>query len=194
MRGRGPGQVGTVTAKKGNVLTLRTFRGTETVDTTSTTTYHKEMSTSSLSAVSVGDVIRVRQSGPPAPGSKPADRSVTAKSITIVVPSVLGRVVAVHGGTLTLVGRDGKLFSVTTSSSTRYFHGRKAASSSSVKVGRVVLAEGTRDGTRKLSAGAVIVLPAHRPRPAPGGPPAHPAASGAATGTASGAPSGAAAA
>ena len=188
--GRGAGG-GTITALSGGTLTLRTLTGTETVNTTSSTVYMKEGQKVTPSDLAVGDVVHVRGT-PDSTTDTPGTGTVTAKGIDIVEPSLGGRVTSVSGSTISLVGRDGVLLSVTTTPSTRYMSGRTSAASSAVTVGSFIRAEGTRNSLTQLTADVVRVLPAPGTRPAPGTmPPAPgtmpPAGSPMAPGTASGA-------
>lgn len=171
----GPGGEGTITAINGSTLTLRTMNGSETVDTSSSTTYSKERLSIDFADLSIGDVVAVSgsparsgtSSAPPPPGTGTVD----ASRITVVEPTFVGRVVSDSGGVLTLVGPDGQLLSVHTSSSTRYYQGTQSTTSSAVSDGTHILAEGTQTGLTSLDADVVAVAP---PPPAPGQAPAPP--------------------
>ncbi len=174
------GQTGTVTRISGSTLTLRTLAGTVTVTTTSSTTFSREEQTVKLSAVKVGDVVAVR--GKRAGAAPTATSPIAATEITIEVPSVAGRVQSVSGNTVTLVTGNGQLEIVVLSSSTAY-HGIRgaAATSSSIKSGVYILAQGTQVNLTTLDADSVQVLgalnfgphgfPGHSgTAPKPGGP------------------------
>ena len=151
------GETGTVTKISGSTLTLRTLAGTVTVTTSSSTTYSREEQQVHFSAVKVGDVVAVRGSRT---GTSPTATSpIAAKAITIEVPSVSGRVQSVSGNTVTLVTGDGQLEYVTLSGSTVY-HGVRGASatSSSVKAGVFIVAQGTQVDLTTLNADDVQVL------------------------------------
>lgn len=151
------GETGTVLKISGSTLTLRTLAGTVTVTTTSSTTYSREAQQVHLSAVKVGDVVAVRGSRT---GTSPAATSpIAATAITIEVPSISGRVQSVSGNTVTLVTGDGQLAYITISSSTAY-HGVRgaAATSSSVKAGIYIVAQGTLVSLMTLNADDVEVL------------------------------------
>jgi Domain of unknown function (DUF5666) len=156
-RGFCGGETGTVTKISGSTLTLRTLAGTVTVTTTASTTYSREEQQVHFSAVIVGDVVAVRGNGN---GTSPTATSpIAATEITIEVPSVAGRVQSVSGGIVTLVTGDGQLEHVTISSSTVYHGaGGAAATSSSVKVGVFIVAQGMQVNLTTLNADDVQVL------------------------------------
>ena len=151
------GETGTVIKISGSTLTLRTLAGTVTVTTTSSTTYSREEQQVHLSAVKAGDVVAVRGSRT---GTSPTATSpIAATAITIEVPSISGRVQSVSGNTVTLVTGDGQLAYITVSSSTAYHGVRGAAStSSSVKAGVYIVAQGTQVSLTTLNADNVEVL------------------------------------
>jgi Domain of unknown function (DUF5666) len=151
------GETGTVIKISGSTLTLRTLAGTVTVTTTSSTTYSREEQQVHLSAVKVGDVVAVRGSRT---GTSPTATSpIAATAITVEVPSISGRVQSVSGKTVTLVTGDGQLAYITISSSTAYHGVRGAtATSSSVKAGVYIVAQGTQIGLTTLNADNVQVL------------------------------------
>ncbi|MGA8523161.1 MAG: DUF5666 domain-containing protein [Candidatus Dormiibacterota bacterium] len=151
------GETGTVTKISGSTLTLRTLAGTVTVTTSSSTTFSREEQQVHFSAVKVGDVVAVRGSRTGA--SPTATSPIAAKAITIEVPSFSGRVQSVSGNTVTLVTGDGQLEYVTLSGSTLY-HGVRGASatSSSVKAGVFIVAQGTQVDLTTLKADDVQVL------------------------------------
>ena len=151
------GETGTVVKISGSALTLRTLAGTVTVTTTSSTTYSREEQQVHLSAVKVGDVVAVRGSRT---GTSPTATSpIAATAITIEVPSISGRVQSVSGNTVTLVTGDGQLAYITISSSTAY-HGVRgaAATSSAVKAGVYIVAQGAQVSLTTLNADNVEVL------------------------------------
>nr|MDQ2725437.1 DUF5666 domain-containing protein [Actinomycetota bacterium] len=186
--GKGPGGGGgTITAINGSTLTLRTENGTETVDTSASTTYSKEMQTVSFSTLAVGDVVHVGAappsttasgtSTPPVPGTG----TVNATIVTVVEPSLGGRVSATGNDGYTLVGRDGRQFTVTTTGSTRYYNGTTQASPSAVAVGDHVMAEGNQDTLTHLTADVISVGPA--PGTPRAGAPAPPSSTNGSSGT-----------
>jgi len=171
------GETGTVTKVSGSTLTLRTLAGTVTVTTSSTTKYSREEQQVGLSAIEVGDVVVVR--GSRTGTSKTATSPIAATAITIEVPSVSGRVQSVSGTTITLVTGNGQLEYITTSGATAYHGARGAsASSTSVKTGLYIVAQGTQTDLTHLDADTIEVVgnfsfappnfPGHfGPRPSP---------------------------
>lgn len=150
------GGTGTVTKISGGTLTLRTFSGTLTVTTSSSTKYQREGKQVTFAAVRVGEVLQVRGSHG---ASKSATSPVAATEITIVVPTVMGRVQSVSGNTITLVTGDGQLEYVTTSSATAYQGIRNAtATSASVKAGVYIVAQGTETDLTHITADGIQVL------------------------------------
>lgn len=172
----GPGGGGTITSISGSTLTLRTLNGTETVETGSSTSYYKEMQTISFSDLATGEVVHV-MGAPVSTGSsasksstpaQPGTGTVEAKRITVVEPTFSGRVRSERNGTLTIVGMDGQLLTVETTSSTRYYKGTTKTTSSAVADGTRIVAEGAQSSLSTLSADVIIVAPAP---PAPANPP-----------------------
>ncbi|GEM_PF-4518510 len=153
------------------------MNGTETVDTSSSTAYTKEMQTIKRSDLVVGDVVQVvgtpassgssSASTPPPPGTG----TVKATQVSVIEPTFMGRVTADSNGTLTLVGPNGQLLTVSTGASTRYYKGRTRTSSSAISIGSHVTAEGAQTGLTHLNADVVAVAP---PPPAPGRAPSPP--------------------
>lgn len=166
--GRGCG-VGTVTGISGSSLTLRTITGTLTVATESSTTYTKGGKSIKFSDIQVNDVVQVR----PDRAHSQSSTSVTASAITVVLPTLFGRVQSVSGNTITIVTATGQLAYVTTGGSTAYRMAGAAASSGDVKAGMYIIAQGTLTNMNHLSATSVqIGSAAHFQRPE--APPAKP--------------------
>ncbi|MCU4186156.1 DUF5666 domain-containing protein [Acidiferrimicrobium sp. IK] len=156
-----------MTAISGTTLTLRTEAGTETVDTTATTKFTKEMQSVSLSAVKVGDIVHVAAPRPNATSTvAPGTGTVTATRVEIVEPTLTGRVTNVTGAQISLVGPDGQTLSVSTTPATKYYSGPTAALASTVKVDSYIVAEGSQDSLTHLTADVIRV------REAPGAMPA----------------------
>lgn len=151
---------GTITQISGSTLTLRTEAGTETVDTTSATQYTRERQTIALSDLKVGDVVHVIPTAGAARPATPGTGTVTASRIVVVEPVLAGRVTAVDGDTVSLVGRDGRELTVTLTGATKYFNGAANADRSAVTVGSRIMAMGSQDSLTHLTAGVVTVLPA----------------------------------
>lgn len=133
MRVRGPG--GVVTALSGTSLTVKNQRGTEaTFELTSATTVTKDRVSAPLSALAVGDQVRITPS---------AAGSAAALRVDIEQPSVMGKVTAVSGDTITVTGRDGVNETVIVSGATTYSKGGASASVADVTIGTPLFAEGT---------------------------------------------------
>lgn len=165
--GAGPGS-GTITAINGTTLTLRTENGTETVHTSSSTSYTREQRTIGFSDLRSGEIVsvvpvapgrgRASSSGstPPQPGTG----SVTASAVTVLAPTFTGRVISVRNGTYRLVGPGGQLLTVTTTGATRYEGSSMSKiSASGISSGVHVMAEGTQSGLTHLSAAVIALMP-----------------------------------
>ncbi len=151
------GDTGTVTGISGSTLTLRTFTGTVTVTTSSSTKYSREGKQLSFSAIKVGEVVAVR--GSRSGTTKTASSPIAATAITIEVPTITGRVQSVSGNTITLVTNDGQLEYVTMSGATVYQGIRGAtATSTAVKTGVFVVAQGTETDLTHMTADGIQVL------------------------------------
>lgn len=130
---RPPG--GTVTAATGTSITVSDSSGTtSTFAIDSSTTVSKDRTASTLAAVAVGDEVRII---PTAPGS------TTAKFIDIEQPSVMGKVTAISGDTITLTGPSGTSRTVIVSSVTTYAKAGASATLADVTVGSSIFAQGT---------------------------------------------------
>lgn len=170
------GNGGTITAINGSKLSLRTENGTETVDTSSSTTYSKEMQTIGFSNLRVNDIVHVA-GGPRTTTSvgtppEPGTGTVDAAAVIVVEPSFAGRVTSISNGTYHLVGHDGQLLTVKTSGSTRSYSGTSRVPASAISAGTHVMAEGSQNGLTELSADVIAVMPT--PPTPPAGAPAPP--------------------
>lgn len=163
------GGTGTVTGIDGSTLTLRTLRGTLTVDTTSSTTYSKEGKSIALKDVKVDDIVQVRPVHPSGASTPPASppTTVTAQSITVVLPKLFGRVESISGPTIFIVTRDGQIAYIYTTSSTTYTMDGNSSSFSAVKAGEYIMAEGTQTDLKHLTADRVVI--STNAGPGPGG-------------------------
>jgi hypothetical protein len=161
---------GTITALSSSSLTLKTDAGTsQTYALTSSTTYRAGPEhTLKLTDLANGDRVHVR-------GAAATGGGRSALAVDRHPAHLDGTVTAVSGSTLTLIDRDGFRRVAHTTSSTTYTDGTAKATSSAVKVGEHLRAEGSvdADGTA-LDATTVAVNP---PRPmgpgGPGGPEGH---------------------
>lgn len=163
------GGTGTVTGINGTTLTLRTLRGTLTVDTTSSTTYSKEGKSISFKDIKVDDVLQVRPVRPSGSATPPATppTTVTAQSVTVVVPTLFGRVDSVSGPTIFIVTHDGQIAYVYTTSSTTFRSNGNTASFGDIKPGDYITAQGTQTDVKHLTADRVVIgtTPSHGPGP-----------------------------
>lgn len=174
--------LGTITAINGSSLTLRRYEdgATVSVTTTSSTEYGSKLAGKAISSqdVRVGDFIQ-------ASGVYNAEKTLTAKSITVgrapspsekkpssesdkqklassAKPSqtgILGRITAIYGSTLTVSVKDGKTYTVNTSTSTEFaskIAGRQV-SLSELKVGDFIMAGGTLASNGSLDAQQLVV-------------------------------------
>jgi hypothetical protein len=162
----------------GSTLTLRTENGTETVDTSSPTTYSAELQTINFSDLHVGDIVSIAPLAPVGGGSSSRGSSskptplgtgtVKAGSVAVVKPSITGRVTSSRNGTYSLVGPGGQLLTVTTTSSTRYYNSSMSKSSASaISSGDHVVAEGAQSDLTHLTADVIAVMPIPPTPPAP---------------------------
>jgi hypothetical protein len=156
---------GTITALSSSSLTLKTDAGTsQAYALTSSTTYGAGPEhTLKLSDLATGDRVHVR-------GAAATGGGRTAVAVDRHPAHLDGTVTAVSGSTLTLIDHDGFRRVAHTTSNTSYTDGTTKATSSVVKVGEHLRAEGTvdADGTT-LDATTVAVNPPRPTRPA-GGP------------------------
>jgi hypothetical protein len=154
------GAGGTITQISGSTLTLRTQQGTETVSTSGSTQYTRDRQSIAFSDLKVGDVVRVLPDAASAKPATPGTGTITASRIVVVEPMLAGRVAAIDGDTVSLVGRDGRELTVTLTDATRYFNGAQAADRAAVTVGSHLVAAGSQDSLTHLTASTVTVLPA----------------------------------
>lgn len=129
---RGPG--GTITGVSPTSLTLKDRAGTtETFSIDASTTVTKERSASTISALALGEQVRIV---PSAPGS------TVAKNIDIELPSVMGKVTATSANSITVSDPRGTSYTVLVSNATTYSKAGSTASLSDVSVGSMVFAQG----------------------------------------------------
>jgi hypothetical protein len=151
---------GTITQISGSTLTLRTQQGTETVNTSGSTQFMRDRQSIALTDLKVGDVVRVMPDAASAKPATPGTGTITASRIVVVEPMLAGRVAAIDGNIVSLVGRDGRELTVTLTDATRYFNGAQGADRAAVTVGSHVVAAGSQDSLTHLTASTVTVLPA----------------------------------
>jgi hypothetical protein len=129
----GPG--GVVTALTSTSITVTSPSGTATTFTiTSSTTVTKDRSATTLADLALGDEVHVMPS---------AAGSTTAARIDIVQPSVMGKVTAVSGDSITVTGPNNTSATVIVSNATTYNKGGASATLADVTVGSSIFAEGS---------------------------------------------------
>ena len=161
------GAGGTITALGTGSFTVKTPGGsTETVDTTSSTTYSRDGASRSASALAVGERVRVR----PTQASSTTSSTVTAASVDIVDPSIQGTVEGLSGNTLTIVDQQGFWRTVNLTGTTTYTDNGSSSSASALSDGETVVAFGSVDADHtSLDALSVAINPSH-PTPDMNGP------------------------
>lgn len=126
---------GTVTAVTGSSITVSDRSGsTSTFTIDPSTTVNKDRTASTLAALAVGEEVRIFPS---------AAGSTTARSIDIEQPSVIGKVTAISGDTITVTGPNGTSQTVVVSSATTYAKAGASATLANVTVGSSIFAQGT---------------------------------------------------
>jgi len=139
----------TITAIDGSNLALKTADGwTRTVGVTASTTITKAGKTIGVGDLAVGDHIGFAQQH-----ESNGDYMVTR--IVVVLPTVVGQVSAVDGDTITVTQRGGTKATIHVDSSTTYQVNGAAGKLSDVKVGSIVIAEGTQRSDGSLDAANV---------------------------------------
>jgi Domain of unknown function (DUF5666) len=147
LRGFGHGFGGIIiTAISGNDISLKTADGwTRTITVDTGTSYSKSGDTIALGDLEVGDEIGFRQ-------TRETDGSFTIDSIAVILPHAGGEVTAVSGTTITVKDRDGATITIETSGTTEFQVNGDNAALADVKVGMLLVAEGTKNSDGSLSA------------------------------------------
>jgi hypothetical protein len=139
----------TITAISGSNLSLETADGwTRTITVDSGTTYSRSGDTIALGDLAVGDEIGFRQ-------TLETDGTWTIDSVAVIPPHAGGEVTAVSGSTITVTQRDGTTGTINVGNSTIYQVGGATAALADVKVGMVLMAEGTKNSDGSLDATVV---------------------------------------
>ena len=147
----GPGLGGrmggiTITAISGNNISLKTGDGwTRTITVDSGTTYSESGATIALGDLAVGDQIAFRQ-------TREDDGSFTIDAVAVILPRLGGEITALNGSTITVTQRDGTTGTIKVSGDTTYTVNGNGASLADVKVGMVIMAEGTLNADGSLAA------------------------------------------
>ena len=141
-----------ITAIDGSSLSLKTEDGwTRTITVTDSTAITKGGATIGLGDLAVGDSIRFRQ-------EKASDGTYTVTAIVVVLPTVVGQISAIDGNTITVtqLGDTTATIHVGTDTTYRLAGGSGGAGSlSDLKVGMVIVAEGTQRSDGSLDAASV---------------------------------------
>ncbi len=137
----------TITAIDGNAISLTTEDGwTRTITVDSGTTYSKSGDTIALGDLEVGDQVGFRQ-------TREDDGTWTIDSVVVILPHVGGEVTKVDGSTITLRQRDGTTATITVNGQTTYaVNGDDSTALADVKVGMLLVAEGTKNSDGSLTA------------------------------------------
>jgi hypothetical protein len=167
-----PETAGTVTAVGTDSITITRRDGTtETVGTTASTTYRLGGAAGSRSDLKVGSLIA-------AVGERGSDGRITATTVQITLPRVLGTVTAVGSDSLTLRRPDGTTVTVHVGSGTTIaVRGAPSAKLSDIKVGMVAAVKGTQRSDGSLDASAIQAGQLGKVRPEKPARPAAPNAS-----------------
>lgn len=155
LKGGGPGFHGvghggvTITAINGNDISLATGDGwTRTITVDSGTTYAKGGTTIALADLKVGDQVGFRQ-------TRETDGSYTIDKLAVILPHLGGLVTAIDGSSITVARRDGTTATIKVTGDTTYKVAGADATLADVKVGMVLMAEGTENSDGSLTAAAV---------------------------------------
>ncbi len=151
--GPGPGGIGrggfnsiTITAIDGTSVSLKTDDGwTRTITLTDTTTITKAGATITAGDLAVGDEVRIGQ-------DRADDGTYTVTRLAVVLPTLVGEVTAVNGSTITITQRGGTTATIHVDGDTTFRVDGAAGSLSDVKVGSIVIAEGTQRADGSLDA------------------------------------------
>lgn len=153
---------GQVTAINGSTITIKDRQGaSHTIHTSNSTTVERADTTSTVSAIAVGDQII-------ASGAKNSDGSLNAEQISVHLPHAGGQIQSVSSSALTVKDRSGATVTIHLSASTQYMtvttgaNGptRTATSFSALKTGAYILAEGVKNSDGSLNAEVVTIMPA----------------------------------
>ena len=141
----------TITAIDGSSLSLKTEDGwTRTITVTDKTTITKGGAAIALGDLAVGDSIRFRQ-------EKASDGSYAVTAIVVVLPTVVGEITKIDGDSITVTQPGGTTATIHVDSTTIYrlAGGSGGGSLSDLKVGMVIVAEGTQRSDGLLDASSV---------------------------------------
>jgi hypothetical protein len=145
-----PQVAGTVTAVGADTITITLRDGTsQTIRTTGSTTYHVERADGTRADVKVGSTIL-------ASGEKAADGSLTAASVWVRLPHVMGTVTTTTADSITLSRPDGTKVTIHVGSETTIrVAGIETAKLSDVKTGMAIVVEGTQRADGSIDAAEI---------------------------------------
>lgn len=152
----GFGAIGGITIKaiSGSSISLETADGwTRTVTVDDGTTYTRAGADIKLGDLAVGDAIGFRQ-------TREDDGSYTIDAISVILPHVGGEVTAVSGSKVTVKLRDDTTTTVTIGSDAKVVVNGDAAAAGDIKVGMLLMAEGTKNADGSLDAARVHAVDA----------------------------------
>lgn len=145
----------TVSGVNGQSITTKDASGaTVTVKVSSSTQYTRLGKTVSLSAITVGETIRVG-------GTRNSDGSITASRVDIEVPSYGGQVTAISGSTITIHDPRGTSHTIHTSTSTTVERADATSTVSAIAVGDQIIASGAKNSDGSLNAEQIRVQLPH---------------------------------
>ncbi|HET9851645.1 MAG TPA: DUF5666 domain-containing protein [Candidatus Limnocylindrales bacterium] len=144
-RGFGFGEI-SITAISGSSITLATEDGwTRTITVDDGTTFTKAGDDITLGDLAVGDNVAFRQ-------TREDDGIWTIDAIAVILPHVGGQVTAVDGSTITIELRGGTTATVNVDSDANVVVNGDPAAVGDIKVGMILMAEGTENADGSLDA------------------------------------------
>lgn len=139
----------TITAIDGSSVALKTADGwTRTITVTDATTITKGGARIAVGDLAVGDRIHLGQ-------QRAVDGSYSVTAIVVVLPTVVGQITAIDGGTLTVTQPGGTTTTIHVDADTTYRVDGSTGSLSDLKVGSFIVAEGTQRADGSLDAAAI---------------------------------------
>jgi hypothetical protein len=139
----------TITQIVDSSISLKTDDGwTRTIAVTDSTTITKGGATIKVGDLAVGDQIRFAE-------EKASDGTYTVTAINVVLPTVSGQISKIEGNTITITEPGGTTATIHVDSSTTYRLAGGTGSLSDLKVGTVIVAEGTQRADGSLDADAI---------------------------------------
>ncbi len=139
----------TITAIDGSSISLKTDDGwTRTITVTNSTAITKGGATIALGDLAVGDQVALRQ-------DRASDGTYTVTGIVVVLPTVAGQISAIDGNTITITEMGGTTATIHVDSSTTYQLAGGTGALSDLKVGTVIVAEGTQRADGSLDAAEI---------------------------------------